>query len=74
MLADDLGIAPLAQASTGVPAAIASTSTIPNCSSQPRTGRLPRTMQEAAAKRAGICSYGIVATKLVCSATPSSCA
>ena len=32
------GIAPLAHAITGVPAACASTSTIPNCSSQPFVG------------------------------------
>ena len=42
------GIAPVEVAITGSPAAIASTSTMPNCSSENQVGMLPSTRQEAA--------------------------
>ena len=50
------GIAPDAHATTGVPVAIASISTIPNCSSQPFVGSEASTSAAALAYSAGISS------------------
>ncbi len=51
------GIAPLELARTGAPAAIASASTMPNCSSQSGVGRLPSTTHDAAANTDGISEW-----------------